>query len=355
MKKLLWKLGLIKGTGRGEGPPCPDDGLLSHQTGFTRPPRVGIEASTVCQLRCRTCPTAHGLIRRHLGNGFLSPSDFERFLDRHPYVRRVELSNWGEALLNPRLADILHIAGERKVAATLGNGVNLNTAGDELLEALVKYRVKTITCSIDGASRETYSIYRVSGDFDRVIRNIRKINDFKKAYRSGFPGLTWQFVAFGHNQHEIDAARKMAEELNMNFKLKLSWADMYYEDFSPVTDQDGIRTASVTGVADRKEYEAKYKKNMVADCCKQLWLSPKINWDGRVLGCCVNYWADYGNAFKDGLESCLSSERMAAARRMLTGSAASRDDIPCLQCKVYQSRVELGTFVSPDETVLDDG
>ena len=57
---------------------------------------------------------------------------------------------------NPSLVKILAYADQKGVAITLANGVNLNHARDEVLEALVKYRVRAVRCSIDGASPETY-------------------------------------------------------------------------------------------------------------------------------------------------------------------------------------------------------
>jgi MoaA/NifB/PqqE/SkfB family radical SAM enzyme len=75
--------------------------------------------------------------------------------------------------------------------------------------------VKIVTCSIDGASPETYGIYRVRGDFDAVINNIERINVHKRAHASDLPHLVWQFVVFGHNEHEIPIAREMAERLGM--------------------------------------------------------------------------------------------------------------------------------------------
>ena len=43
-----------------------------------------------------------------------------------------------------------------------------------------------MTCSIDGASSATYKIYRKGGDFETVMANIRKINEFKAKYQSAF-------------------------------------------------------------------------------------------------------------------------------------------------------------------------
>ena len=60
------------------------------------------------------------------------------------------------------------------------------------------------------------------GDCDTVSENIRRINCFKEQYQSEFPRLLWQFVVFGHNEHESPIARKLAGDLGMEFRMKLS-------------------------------------------------------------------------------------------------------------------------------------
>lgn len=303
-----------------------------------RPKKVRLDASTACQLRCPSCPTATGAIGRTLGTGVLSFEHFQSFLDENPQVREIELSNWGEIFLNPRLLEIMAYAFDKNVALSAHNGVNLNTATDQVLEALVRYRFRSITCSIDGASEATYPVYRRSGRFENVIENIRSINAWKAVYRSRYPKLTWQFVAFDHNQHEIHTARALARDLNMSFHIKLSWNDLYTpEVFSPATDKELIRKESGLGVADRAEYHQAYGVSYLQrTSCIQLWRSPQISWDGRVLGCCVNYWGDYGNAFHDGLTATLNGERLSYARTMLLGEAPARNDIPCASCPHYE-------------------
>ena len=166
---------------------------------------------------------ASGAGRAAVGSGFLAFEDFERILRENPRLERVELSNYGEILLNPALPDILRFAFQRGVALHADNGVNFNDAKPELIEALVKYRLASLSCSIDGASQASYSLYRIRGDFDRVIANIKTLNAFKESYGSELPRVSWQFVVFGHNEDEIGQARRMAAELGMDFRLKLSW------------------------------------------------------------------------------------------------------------------------------------
>lgn len=296
------------------------------------PTAIRLEAASHCQLRCPSCPTTSGATRPAIGSGFLRASDFRDLLERTPRIRDVELSNYGEIFLNPELSEILRIAHERGVTITAQNGVNLNTARDGVLEDLVRYRLRSMTCSIDGATPEAYASYRVRGSLAAVLDNIRAINALKRRHRSPFPLLRWQFVVFGHNEREIPAARGLAAELKMDFSPKLSWDD----EVSPVRDRDFVLRETGLDAASRDEYRRHIGEDYAQGICRQLWTHPQINWDGKVLGCSRNFWGDFGaNAFTTGLDQAINAEPMRYARAMLTGKAPAREDIPCSTCEIY--------------------
>jgi MoaA/NifB/PqqE/SkfB family radical SAM enzyme len=307
-----------------------------------RPKALRLEASSHCQLRCPSCPTTDGAIHPAVGSGFLDPADFDRLLAENPAIRIVELSNYGEIFLNPRLSEILRIAHERGVGLAATNGANFNNVSPAVLEDLVRYRFRHVTCSIDGASQETYARYRVRGNFERVIGNIRSLNALKETQHSEWPKLEWQFVVFGYNEHEIPEARRLAGELGMTFRLKLSWD----EQFSPVRDVDMVRRATGTGFATRSEFTARTGADYMHGICHQLWDMPQINFDGRVLGCCRNFWGEFGgNAFTDGLASVINSDTMHHARDMVRGLAPPRDDVPCTTCEIYRTMRKTGRWL----------
>ena len=311
-----------------------------------KPRTIGLEATSLCQLQCPTCPTATGATRAALGRGYLRARDFENLLDASPWVRTVELSNYGEMFLNPDLLRIMNAAQERGVTLTANNGVNLNSAKDEVLEGLVVHRFLSLTCSIDGAGAETYGAYRRGGDFETVIENIRRINAHKQRLQSAYPKLVWQFVVFGHNEHEIAGAREMATELGMKFYLKLSRDN----SFSPIRDKAAARREVGLDSVSREEYEQKYQVDYMRESCHQLWVSPQINWDGKVLGCCQNFWGDFGgNAFVDGLQESLEHEKIHNAREMLLGRREPLDGIPCTTCDHYQTMRDRGNWISMRE------
>ena len=308
--------------------------------------RICLEASSICNLRCHSCPTASKAILPVVGNGFLRLHDFQKLLVENRWIEEIELSNYGEIFLNPDLLEIIKHAYERKVILTANNGVNLNNVERDVLEGLVKYKFRSMSCSIDGASSETYKRYRIRGHYDTVIENIKKINLFKKKYQSTYPLLSWQFVVFGYNEHELPIAKRLAYELNMDFHLKLSWDDK----FSPVLNRELIRKE--LGVFSREEYKEKYGVDYMNCICHMLWEQPQINWDGKILGCNRNFWGEFGgNAFKDGLVDSLKNEKIEYARNMLTGKKDTRDDIPCATCSIYLHRKARSQYLNRSITV----
>jgi MoaA/NifB/PqqE/SkfB family radical SAM enzyme len=308
-----------------------------------RPRQIRIEASSACQLRCPSCPTTTKATERVVGRGWLRLDDFRKLVDDNPWVEEIELSNYGEIFLNPQLSWIMEYAHQRGVALTCDNGANFNHVSDEALEALVKFGFRSLTCSIDGASADSYGVYRVGGDFDRVIGNIRRLNYYKDRYQSRFPLLTWQFVVFGHNEHELPAAQELARELGMAFYGKLSWDS----EISPIRDEEAVKRHLGLDVATREQFREKHGEGYLDDICSQLWDAPQINWDGKVLGCCRNCWGEFGgNALTDGLSRSINSEGMQYARQMLLGVAAARHDVPCTSCPVYIARTRTGNWLS---------
>ena len=314
-----------------------------------KPKKISLEASTLCSLKCLLCPTASGETVKKLGKGFLRFSTFKEIVEKNPRVYSIELSNWGEIFLNKELGKIIEYAYKHNIALRADNGVNMNNPDEELLETLVKYKFRKISCAIDGASQEIYSIYRVNGDFNQVIKNIKTINRFKNKYNSFFPILNWRFIIFEHNVHEISKARKMAKELNMAFSTKLSWDDLYTRPLPPVKNAELIRQESGLGVASREEFRKKYGREYISNCCLAFWANPHINYDGRLFGCSVNYWDDYGNILEEGLYECLNNKKAKYAREMLLGRQEEKDDIPCSKCKFYKWKKEKNNWFSKED------
>jgi MoaA/NifB/PqqE/SkfB family radical SAM enzyme len=235
------------------------------------PHELHIEANASCQLRCPTCPTTSQGYPPVVGSGYLHFRDFRNLLDENSQVKKVQLQNRGEMFLNPELLQIIEYGFKKGIAISADSGVNLNFVREGVLEGLVKYRFRSLLCSIDGATPETYRIYRVGGSFERVIKYIQEINHYKKLYQSKYPKLSWQFVVFGHNEHEIPLAREMASSLNMSFVTKMSWDSKY----SPVRNREFVMKETGWPAVTREEFEKIKKQDYMRGVCSSLWISPR--------------------------------------------------------------------------------
>lgn len=310
-----------------------------------RPKAVRLESCTLCQLKCAGCymrNTDNGT----MGKGYLKADDFRNLLDNDPYIREVELSNSGEPFLNPDMEAILRLAHERSVKITFFNGVNFNDISDRVLEALVIYNVYGITFSIDGASQGVYSAYRRNGSLDKVIENIKKLNQLKKAHNSEYPKLHWQFVLMQQNQHEAKLAREMAKKLHMDIYFKLNDVK---EEFVPYNRNELSRITGLNFFTKEEWREHNDRDYMTPLICQHMFFSPQINWDGRLLGCGAVFQSDWKvNVFREGLEAGLNCPPYRAAVIGLLGGNSTIDpDSPCGRCRDYKPlQVQTREYVS---------
>jgi MoaA/NifB/PqqE/SkfB family radical SAM enzyme len=311
------------------------------------PTTLAIDPCTRCQLKCPECPNTGTGKEPKRGWGQLKFENFKMLLDNNPYINTVIFDCFGELFLNKELLSMVKYGHRKGIILNLGSS-NMNFVHKGVLEGIVKNKVNSLTIALDGATPEIYSIYRKGGNFNRVIDNIKEINRIKIKYDSPYPKLIWQFVVFGHNEHEIPMARAMAKELDMEFTPKMSWDS----EFSPIKDKKFVAKQLGWSTTDREAYSEKEGQHYMSSICRQLWHAPRINWDGRVLGCC---WTDIGfgaNAFLDGYQQAINSDKIQYARNMLTGKVNSRKDIICTDCDIYKSMQTHGEFIKSSEVEM---
>jgi len=304
------------------------------------PTQIRLDVCNKCQLNCVQCYMRRyeEVIKKESGGfGYLPFEKFKQFCDENSSIKKIEISNNGEIFLNPDLDEILQYAYFKGIDLHVSNGVNLNTVSEKTLENLVKYQVKVLTVSIDGASPEIYAIYRRGGDFNTVINNCKIINKFKEKYRSVFPVLNYKFILFGHNEHEIEAAKELAKKLNMNIQFALN----YEVGYSPLKNVKKVMAQTGFKNFDGEIYDLFEKfKSHTSDWyfCKDFFAQPQFNWNGDLLGCCMNFLRPFkSNLFKDGLMGALNGREFLYSKLMLTNFEVEPiKSSPCSNCPCYK-------------------
>lgn len=259
---------------------------------FRRDIRLGkpfvlmVEPTNFCNLKCPLCPSGNGEMTRPRGT--MELERFEKVLkEQSDHLLLLMLWNQGEPFINKHLTDMIRMATAHNVPTLTSTNVHYIKT-PEIAEDIVDSGLSEIIVSLDGVTEESYVKYRVGGNFDRVLDGIRLLVEAKKKLGATHPVVHLQFIIMKHNEHEIEAARKLSRELGVD-RLSLKTAQVYTEDeaqtFLP-TDESLSRYDYGT--------EKLSTKSKISNTCRHLWYSTVINWDGAVSPCCFDKDVHYG-------------------------------------------------------------
>ena len=316
---------------------------LRRTTVRGRPYILIIDPTNVCNLRCPLCPTGTGDLGRH--GQMISWETFTKAFDQlAPYAYEVNLHNWGESLLHPRIGDLIEYASKRNVATNMS--ANLNSVSDELIDRLITSGLEYLILSIDGASQETYARYRVRGNFDDVMVNARKLMERKRALGSRTPHVEWQFIVFKHNAHEVDAARAMAEDLGVD-TFRLVPPGLPFD--SP--EQDQLKRDWFVPKLGDTSGEIEEFRGQNTTPCFYLYRSFTTNPDGKVAPCCVVYGEnnDFGDIVREGFDTIWNNAKYRSARAQFRKHGDVTVPTVCDRCDWFEKRTQ-PPWGSPDGT-----
>ncbi|MDZ7784574.1 MAG: radical SAM protein [Halioglobus sp.] len=172
-----------------------------------------VDPLNVCNLRCPLCPTGTDDLDRKQQR--MEWETFTRTIDEvAPYAYEVNLHNWGKSLLHPLIFDMIEYVNGKNIATNMST--NFNRASDDKIDKLITSGLEYLILSIDGITQDTYAKYRVRGNVNKVLGNVEKLIRRRKELGSHTPFIEWQFIAFEHNAHELEAAREMAYSMGVD-------------------------------------------------------------------------------------------------------------------------------------------
>jgi pyruvate-formate lyase-activating enzyme len=281
----------------------------------SRPSRLVIEPTNVCNLRCPYCQTGAGRLGRRAALMPLEP--YLKGLDEiGDYLLLVEVFNWGEPMLHPELPAIVAAASARGIATRVNTNLSIPFTSDDA-ERLVESGLTDLFVSVDGATQEVYERYRVGGDLARVVQNCRLVAEAKRRLGRDSPQLTLQFLEFPCNVEERDAMRRLAAELGMRlFALRGAVPDPQWEQ----------RSGWSPWFLEHQPYP-----------CPFLWGQPVLAVNGKVAPCrgVFQSFDDFADLAASGsFQEAWNSDRYRTARglfRQRTGAPAERR-LPCYEC-----------------------
>jgi len=275
-----------------------------------------IEPTNECNLRCPLCPTGSGKLKRPQGQ--MSFDLYQRILvDLDSALERVMLYNYGEPFLHPHMLDMIALAHQAEVHTRVStNGLVFQRAisADDLIASGLDY----LRVSVDGATPETYNVYRIGGSLDKVLEGVQLLQARKRQLGRRKPIVELQFIVMSHNEHEIPLIRQTASELGALLRLKsVGLGDL---------NADPAKRTWLPEDTSLRRYDEHFSlaRNVpyAHRVCDHPWRRLVVNWDGQVTPCCYDPNGEYelGNAAQ-GIKMIWNGARLQTFRQAVKSSA----------------------------------
>jgi MoaA/NifB/PqqE/SkfB family radical SAM enzyme len=317
----------------------------------SRPYLLIVDPCNYCNLRCPLCPT--GLNDLGRPQGMLSLEDFRRYLDPHaPYLFEVYLHNWGESLLNKDVYQMIEHAQSRNVGTNLSSNLVALDSAD--LDRIIDSGLEYLVVSLDGATSETYSQYRVRGIHHNVMQNLAELIRRRRARRRRTPVIEWQFIVMKHNEHEIPAAEGLARKLGVD-RLRFIPVGVPYDLRNRRDLVERWFPPSRQGEATSPPGVEAFARHPKPGPCFYLYRSMVVNPDGGVSPCCEVYRKDRDfAALPQGtidVRTTWNNAMFRSARsRFSVASVEDRVPTVCDGCDIFEphaSKARLGESPAP--------
>lgn len=256
---------------------------------------VHLEPTQLCQALCPMCDrtTLDGMVNPKLTNASLSLQQVQSLFTPKLISQLDKMymcGNVGDPMLTPDCIDIFKYFRKHNSSITLSivtNGGARTISWWKELATVVNH----CTFSIDGL-QDTNHIYRKGVQWKNVIRNV-------KAFIEAGGTANWAFLVFEHNEHQVEQARSLSQELgfkqfivkstsrynNKSSPTKTTFNRKGEEDFILRSPSDSMYVNEV--LKQRISYERLERSTIVPKCVskKEIFISAT----GDVYPCCWSH------------------------------------------------------------------
>lgn len=210
---------------------------------------VHLEVTQRCQAACPMCDRNEngGADNKWIDNSELSLQDCQRIFTPE-FIAQLDTmymcGNLGDPIVARDTLEIFRYFRQHNekmwLSMNTNGGAKDETWWRELAQVLG--RMGTVIFSVDGL-RDTNHLYRQNVVWDNVERNMR-------AFIAAGGRARWDFIVFGHNEHQVDEAKQLAESWGVErFQKKKSGrfftANSEQKDVHQARNRKGEQTQAI--------------------------------------------------------------------------------------------------------------
>ncbi len=174
---------------------------------------LSLESSAQCNLHCPHCVLR--TFERQLDRGHMSPDTIRSVLPHLAELEDIDLTGWGEPLLNPAFYENLDLIRSmfRGRLTFTSNGSLLDEQG---MDKLIAARVHSICFSVDAADEAIYKRLRPGGDYNKLVDTLGRFVEKKKAAGIKQPQLFATCLLRRDTLQHLPAFVKWARDLGLD-------------------------------------------------------------------------------------------------------------------------------------------
>jgi MoaA/NifB/PqqE/SkfB family radical SAM enzyme len=210
---------------------------------------VHLEITQRCQAACPMCDRNEngGVDNRHITNAELSLEDCKRIFEPE-FVKQLKTmymcGNLGDPIVAKDTLEVFRYFRQHNPDMWLSMNTNAGAKDETWWRELAQVfgRMGTVIFSVDGLS-DTNHLYRQNVVWANVERNMRAFIDAGGRAR-------WDYIIFGHNEHQVDEARELAQSWGVErFQVKKSarffTANSQSKDVHQARNRKGEQTQAI--------------------------------------------------------------------------------------------------------------
>jgi sulfatase maturation enzyme AslB (radical SAM superfamily) len=297
-----------------------------------------LEPLYYCNLDCPLCDRQVFPDARTNDAGRLTLDLYDKILDEvGDYLFQCQIFGQGEPMLDWKLTKaIIEKSHQRRIFTLVSTNCTLITP--KIAEEVVNCGLDHLVVAIDGITQESYEVYRTGGKVADAIAGMKRIVE-QRAIQKSRMVIEWQFLVHKHNYHEVEAAKKMAEELGVYIRFAplrgMEW-DKTLEDY-------WLPAGSATDVATMKGASLAASTKPVGQVmmdfpCYFLWRSLVLNSNGKLARCLIyQNISQYANLNEVSVMSAYNHPSVQRARQLFRKTPAPDGPAPtpCAGCSYF--------------------
>lgn len=149
---------------------------------------INVDPSDICNFQCKFCPTGdRALMEKTPGRnyGIMDFELYKKIIDDisefEKPIKVLRLYKDGEPLLNPRFAEMVKYAKEKKCSERIDTTINASLLNPKRNLEIIEAGLDRINISIEGINENQYLEFsKCKIDFDKLVGNIRHLYENKK-------------------------------------------------------------------------------------------------------------------------------------------------------------------------------